>query len=50
MMDDERIKLAQIEQGTVGPATIARRLAVPGTVLGLAVPPTLLALASAVIE
>ena len=32
-MDDERIKLAEIEQGRVGPAHIARRLAVPGTVV-----------------
>jgi membrane fusion protein, heavy metal efflux system len=32
-MDDERIRLAEIEQRSVGPATIARRLAVPGTVV-----------------
>jgi cobalt-zinc-cadmium efflux system membrane fusion protein len=32
-MDDERIKLAQIEQRNVGPATIAKRLAVPGTIV-----------------
>lgn len=32
-MDDERIKLAEIEERSVGPATIARRLAVPGTVV-----------------
>jgi cobalt-zinc-cadmium efflux system membrane fusion protein len=32
-MDDERIKLAQIEQVSVGPATIARRLVVPGTII-----------------
>lgn len=32
-MDDERVKLAQIEERSVGPATIARRLAVPGTVI-----------------
>jgi cobalt-zinc-cadmium efflux system membrane fusion protein len=31
-MDDERIKLAQIELSKVGAATIARRLAVPGTI------------------
>ncbi|WP_315830831.1 efflux RND transporter periplasmic adaptor subunit [Bradyrhizobium prioriisuperbiae] len=32
-MDDERIKLAQIEQAGVGPATIAKRLVVPGTIV-----------------
>ena len=32
-MDDERIKLAQIDLQPVGPATIARRLAVPGTIV-----------------
>ncbi|MGL1761011.1 hypothetical protein ACSTG6_23585, partial [Vibrio parahaemolyticus] len=32
-MDSERIKLAEIEERSVGPATIARRLAVPGTVV-----------------
>lgn len=32
-MDDERIKLAQIEERSVGPATIARRLTVPGTIV-----------------
>lgn len=32
-MDDERIKLAQIEEQSVGPATIAKRLAVPGTIV-----------------
>jgi cobalt-zinc-cadmium efflux system membrane fusion protein len=32
-MDDERIKLAQIELATVAPGTIARRLGVPGTVI-----------------
>ncbi len=32
-MDDERIKLAQIEEQRVGPATIARRLGVPGTIV-----------------
>jgi cobalt-zinc-cadmium efflux system membrane fusion protein len=32
-MDDERIKLAQIEQHTVGPATIAKRLGVSGTIV-----------------
>jgi cobalt-zinc-cadmium efflux system membrane fusion protein len=32
-MDDERIRLAEIEERGVGPATIARRLAVPGTVV-----------------
>jgi cobalt-zinc-cadmium efflux system membrane fusion protein len=32
-MDEERIKLAQIELQPVGPATIAKRLAVPGTIL-----------------
>jgi cobalt-zinc-cadmium efflux system membrane fusion protein len=32
-MDDERIKLAQIELSKVGAATIARRLAVPGTIV-----------------
>ena len=32
-MDDERIKLAQIEQRNVGLATIAKRLAVPGTIV-----------------
>lgn len=32
-MDDERIKLAEIEQRSVGPATIARRLTIPGTVV-----------------
>lgn len=33
LMDDERIKLAQIEQHRVGPATIAKRLGVPRTVV-----------------
>lgn len=33
IMDDERIKLAQIGQIDVGPARIARRLLVPGTVV-----------------
>jgi cobalt-zinc-cadmium efflux system membrane fusion protein len=32
-MDDERIKLAQIEQRTVGPATLAKRLGVSGTIV-----------------
>src|SRR5437868_6525451 len=32
-MADERIKLAQIEQRKVGPATVAKRLAVPGTIV-----------------
>lgn len=32
-MDDERIELAQIEQRSVGPATIAKRVAVPGTIV-----------------
>jgi cobalt-zinc-cadmium efflux system membrane fusion protein len=32
-MDDERIKLAQIEQRTVGPGMIAKRLNVPGTIV-----------------
>ena len=32
-MDDERIKLAQIEQWSVGSATVAKRLAVPGTIV-----------------
>jgi membrane fusion protein, heavy metal efflux system len=32
-MDDERIKLAQIELSKVGAAMIARRLAVPGTIV-----------------
>ncbi|RTM14605.1 MAG: efflux RND transporter periplasmic adaptor subunit [Bradyrhizobiaceae bacterium] len=32
-MDDERIKLAEIEQRQVGPASIARRLTVPGTIV-----------------
>lgn len=32
-MDDERIKLAQIEQRKVGPATVAKRLAAPGTIV-----------------
>src|SRR5712664_1429850 len=32
-MDDERIGLAQIEMQAVGPATVAKRLAVPGTVV-----------------
>ncbi|EKS42163.1 efflux RND transporter periplasmic adaptor subunit [Afipia broomeae] len=32
-MDEERIRLAEIEQRSVGPATIAKRLAVPGTVV-----------------
>ncbi|MGX9430644.1 MULTISPECIES: efflux RND transporter periplasmic adaptor subunit [Bradyrhizobium] len=32
-MDDDRIKLAHIDLATVGPGTIARRLAVPGTVI-----------------
>jgi cobalt-zinc-cadmium efflux system membrane fusion protein len=30
-MDEERIRLAEIQQLSVGPAMIARRLAVPGT-------------------
>jgi membrane fusion protein, heavy metal efflux system len=34
-MGDEQIKLAQIELANVGPATIAKRLVVPGTVVGL---------------
>lgn len=33
VMDDERIKLAEIDQRRVGSASIARRLAVPGTIL-----------------
>src|SRR6266566_2465900 len=32
-MDDGQIKLAQIELANVGPATIAKRLVVPGTVV-----------------
>src|SRR5258708_39387385 len=32
-IDDERIKLAQINQSNVGPATISKRLAVPGTIV-----------------
>ena len=32
-MDDERIKLAEIEERSVGPATIAKRLGVSGTVV-----------------
>jgi cobalt-zinc-cadmium efflux system membrane fusion protein len=32
-MDDERIKLAQIQLSKLGAATIARRLAVPGTIV-----------------
>ena len=32
-MDDERIHLAQIEQRLVAPATVAKRLAVPGTIV-----------------
>ncbi|WP_024582841.1 efflux RND transporter periplasmic adaptor subunit [Bradyrhizobium sp. OHSU_III] len=32
-MDDERIKLAEIEERSVGPATIVKRLTVPGTVV-----------------
>jgi cobalt-zinc-cadmium efflux system membrane fusion protein len=32
-MDDQRIKLAQIDQVGVGPAKIAKRLVVPGTVI-----------------
>jgi cobalt-zinc-cadmium efflux system membrane fusion protein len=32
-MDDQRIKLAQIDQVNVGPGPIAKRLAVPGTVI-----------------
>jgi len=32
-MDDERIKLAQIEQRTIGPATLAKRLGVSGTIV-----------------
>ena len=32
-MDDEQIKLAQIEQQTVGPATIAKRIGVSGTIV-----------------
>ena len=33
VMDDERIKLAEIELRPAGPATIARRLMVPGTIV-----------------
>ena len=33
VMDDERIKLAQIDVQPVGPAPIARRLSVPGTIV-----------------
>ncbi len=32
-MDDERIKLAEIELRPAGPATISRRLTVPGTII-----------------
>ncbi len=32
-MDDQQIKLAQIELANVGPATIAKRLVVPGTIV-----------------
>jgi cobalt-zinc-cadmium efflux system membrane fusion protein len=32
-MDEERIRLAQIDQSKVGPGTIARRLSVPGTIV-----------------
>jgi membrane fusion protein, heavy metal efflux system len=32
-MDDERIRLAQIEIEAVGPATLAKRLIVPGTIV-----------------
>lgn len=32
-MNEERIELAQIEQRSVGPATVAKRLAVPGTIV-----------------
>ncbi len=32
-MNDEQIKLAQIDQANVGPGPIAKRLAVPGTVI-----------------
>jgi cobalt-zinc-cadmium efflux system membrane fusion protein len=32
-MSEEQIKLAQIELANVGPATIAKRLAVPGTII-----------------
>lgn len=32
-MDDERIELAQIDQRNVGPAIVAKRLAVPGTIV-----------------
>lgn len=32
-MDEERIRLAQIDQSRVGPDTIARRLSVPGTIV-----------------
>ena len=32
-MDDERIKLAEIEERSVGPATLAKRLGVSGTVV-----------------
>src|SRR4051794_24512264 len=32
-MNEEQIKLAQIELASVGPATIAKRLAVPGTIV-----------------
>src|SRR5258708_20263921 len=32
-MDEERIRLAQIEQSKVGPGTIERHLIVPGTIV-----------------
>jgi membrane fusion protein, heavy metal efflux system len=32
-MSEERIELAQIKQGSVGPATVAKRLAVSGTIV-----------------
>jgi cobalt-zinc-cadmium efflux system membrane fusion protein len=32
-IDEERIRLAQIDQSNVGPGTIARRLSVPGTIV-----------------
>src|SRR5258705_10651484 len=32
-MSEEQIKLAQIELANVGPAAIAKRLAVPGTII-----------------
>jgi cobalt-zinc-cadmium efflux system membrane fusion protein len=33
LMSDEQIKIAQIELAQVGPATIARRLVVPGSIV-----------------